>query len=110
MIFWIGFTIMFLNEGFVIMRHVSPFFARQRDKLIDKFGDGWQAFHGVLDYLWVIVVVLGLIFSPNRLLHLFFFKLNLIDIVRRKAIRSILFKEHDKGDSVFLQTRHFRQS
>ncbi len=73
MIFWIGFTIMFLNEGFVIMRHVSPFFARQRDKLIDKFGDGWQAFHGVLDYLWVIVVVLGLIFSPNRLLHLFFF-------------------------------------
>ena len=29
MIFWIGFTLMVLNEGFVMMRHVSPFFDNQ---------------------------------------------------------------------------------
>ena len=37
MIFWIGFTVMFLNEGFVMMRHVSPFFAKLRDKVMKKF-------------------------------------------------------------------------
>ena len=73
MIFWIGFMLMFLNEGFVMMRHVSPFFARQRDKLIERFGDGWQYFHGIVDYLWVIVVVLGFIFSPHRVAHLLVF-------------------------------------
>ena len=65
--------LMFLNEGFVMMRHVSPFFARQRDKLIERFGDGWQYFHGIVDYLWVIVVVLGFIFSPHRGAHLVVF-------------------------------------
>ena len=49
MIFWIGFTIMFLNEGFVMMRHVSPWAAKQRDNLIEKYGDGWQTFHGIVD-------------------------------------------------------------
>ena len=73
MIFWVGFIIMFLNEGFVMMRHVSPFFAEQRDKLIERFGEGWQYFHGLLDYLWVIVVVLGFIFSPHRVAHLVVF-------------------------------------
>ena len=34
MIFWIGFTLMFLNEGFVMMRHVSPLFAQIRDCLL----------------------------------------------------------------------------
>ena len=65
--------LMFLNEGLVMMRHVSPFFARQRDKLIERFGDGWQYFHGIIDYLWVIVVVLGFIFSPHRVAHLIVF-------------------------------------
>ena len=37
MIFWIGFFIMFFNEGFVMMRHVSPWFAKQRDKFIEKY-------------------------------------------------------------------------
>ena len=73
MIFWIGFILMFLNEGFVMMRHVSPFFAEQRDKLIERFGDGWQYFHGIIDYLWVIIVVLGFIFSPHRVAHLVVF-------------------------------------
>ena len=49
MIFWIGFIIMFLNEGFVMMRHVSPWAAKQRDNLIEKYGDGWQTFHGIVD-------------------------------------------------------------
>ena len=57
MIFWIGFIIMFLNEGFVMMRHVSPWAAKQRDNLIEKYGDGWQTFHGIVDYVWVIVVL-----------------------------------------------------
>ena len=38
MIFWLGYTIMFFNEGFVIMRHVSPWFANKRKKLHEKFG------------------------------------------------------------------------
>ena len=44
MIFWIGFTVMVLNEGFVIMRHVSPWFAKRREELISKFGDGFKKF------------------------------------------------------------------
>ncbi len=71
MIFWIGFFVMFFNEGFVMMRHVSPWFGRQRDKFIDKYGANvWYRFHGTLDYIWMIFVGLGLIFYPNRLFHL----------------------------------------
>ena len=73
MIFWIGFTIMFLNEGFVMMRHVSPWAAKQRDNLIEKYGDGWQTFHGIVDYVWVIVTALGFAFSPHRGSHLYVF-------------------------------------
>jgi len=70
MIFWIGFFVMFFNEGFVMMRHVSPWFARQRDKLIHKFGDKvWYRFHGTLDYLWMGLVTLGLVVNDHRLLH-----------------------------------------
>ena len=50
MIFWIGFALMFFNEGFVMMRHVSPWFGKQRDKFIDKYGANvWYRFHGTLD-------------------------------------------------------------
>ena len=39
MIFFIlGYTIMFFNEGFVIMRHVSPWFATKRKQLHNRFG------------------------------------------------------------------------
>ena len=70
MIFWIGFFVMFFNEGFVMMRHVSPWFARQRDKLNHKFGDKvWYRFHGTLDYLWMGLVTLGLVVNDHRLLH-----------------------------------------
>ena len=34
MLFWIGFIVMVLNEGFVIMRHVHPWFARKREALM----------------------------------------------------------------------------
>ena len=71
MIFWIGLFVMFFNEGFVMMRHVSPWFGKQRDKFIDKYGaNGWYRFHGTLDYVWMIFVGLGLIFNPNRLFHI----------------------------------------
>ena len=70
MIFWIGFFVMFFNEGFVMMRHVSPWFGRQRDKIIDKYGaNTWYRFHGTLDYTWMGLVTLGLIVNDNRLFH-----------------------------------------
>ena len=71
MIFWIGFFVMFFNEGFVMMRHVSPWFSKQRDKFINKYGENvWYRFHGTLDYVWMIFVGLGLILYPNRLFHI----------------------------------------
>jgi len=72
MIFFIGFTLMFLNEGFVMMRHVSPLFAQIREELIKDFGDNWQKIHSTLDWLWILFVVLGLIVSQHRGIDLFF--------------------------------------
>ena len=63
---------MFFNEGFVMMRHVSPWCARQRDKFIDKYGaNNWYRFHGTLDYTWIGLVSIGLIINPNRLTHVY---------------------------------------
>ena len=71
MIFWIGFTVMFFNEGFVMMRHVSPWFAKQRDKIMNRLGDKlWWRLHGTLDYTWMGLVGLGLILNTNRLFHI----------------------------------------
>ena len=71
MIFWIGFTLMFLNEGFVMMRHISPFFARLRDKVMKKLGDKlWWRLHGTLDWLWISLVTCGLIVISHRVLHI----------------------------------------
>ena len=71
MIFWIGFTLMFFNEGFVMMRHVSPWFSNQRQKFIDGYGANvWYRFHGTLDYTWIGLVTIGLIVNPNRILHI----------------------------------------
>ena len=62
---------MFFNEGFVMMRHVSPLFARQRDKFIDKYGANvWYRFHGTLDYTWMGLVTIGLIVNSSRILHI----------------------------------------
>ena len=71
MIFWIGFFVMFFNEGFVMMRHVSPWFARRRQGFIDRFGANIRyRFHGTLDYVWMGLVTLGLIVNSNRILHI----------------------------------------
>ena len=71
MIFWIGFFIMFFNEGFVMMRHVSPWFAKKRDNIMKRLGDKmWWRLHGTLDYLWMGLVTLGLIVNTHRLLHI----------------------------------------
>ena len=71
MIFWIGFFVMFFNEGFVMMRHVSPWFARRRQGFIDRFGANvWYRFHGTLDYVWMGLVTLGLIVNSSRILHI----------------------------------------
>ena len=60
MIFWIGFTVMVLNEGFVIMRHVHPWFANKRAELIERLGDKWKKIHGTLDYIWIGGVTIGI--------------------------------------------------
>ena len=73
MIFWIGFTLMVLNEGFVMMRHVSPFFDKLRKKVIKRLGENlWYRLHGTLDYTWIGLVTLGLIVNSDRLVHLYF--------------------------------------
>ena len=61
MIFWLGFTVMVLNEGFVIMRHVHPWFARKREALMAKYGSNWKRFHATLDYVWIGGVGLGIV-------------------------------------------------
>ena len=73
MIFWIGFTLMVLNEGFVMMRHVSPFCDKCRKRVIKRLGENlWYRLHGTLDYTWIGLVTLGLIVNSDRLVHLYF--------------------------------------
>ena len=57
---------MVLNEGFVIMRHVSPWFARRREALIARFGSGFRKFHSTLDWVWLSLVTLGIDIGPTR--------------------------------------------
>ena len=59
-VFWIGFTVMVLNEGFVIMRHVHPWFDNKRDHLIATYGAKWKKFHATLDYVWIGGVTIGI--------------------------------------------------
>ena len=61
MLFWIGFIVMVLNEGFVIMRHVHPWFARKRESLMAKYGSNWKRFHAALDYVWIGGVSIGIL-------------------------------------------------
>ena len=59
--FIIGYLIMFFNEGFVIMRHVSPWFANQRKQLHDRFGrERIKRIHGLTDWTWIILIALGI--------------------------------------------------
>ncbi len=58
--FIIGFTIMFFNETFVILRHVSPWFANKRKQLHNRFGkERIKRIHGFTDWGWVGFIALG---------------------------------------------------
>ena len=50
---------MIFNEGFVMLRHVSPIAAQLRQELIKDWGKQWQQLHSTLDWLWIALVVLG---------------------------------------------------
>ena len=51
---------MIFNEGFVMLRHVSPIAAQLRQELIKDWGDTWQQIHSTLDWLWIVLVALGM--------------------------------------------------
>ena len=58
--FAIGYTIMFFNEGFVILRHVSPWFASKRKQLHERFGrERIKRIHGLTDWTWILLIALG---------------------------------------------------
>ena len=58
--FALGYTIMFLNEGFVILRHVSPWFAHKRKLLHERFGrERIKRIHGLTDWTWILLIALG---------------------------------------------------
>ena len=60
-VFIIGYLIMFFNEGFVIMRHVSPWFATKRKQLHNKFGrERVKRIHGLTDWTWIILLAIGI--------------------------------------------------
>ena len=61
MIFLLGLHVMIFNEGFVMLRHVSPIAAQLRQELIKDWGKQWQQLHSTLDWLWIALVVLGLL-------------------------------------------------
>ena len=53
---------MFFNESFVIMRHISPWFAQKRKQLHNRFGkEKIKRIHGFTDWAWVGFIVLGFI-------------------------------------------------
>ena len=58
-VFFIGLLVMILNEGFVILRHVSPYLAQKRDHLIETYGSKWKKFHGIMDTVWILLIGIG---------------------------------------------------
>ena len=67
MIFLLGLHVMIFNEGFVMLRHVSPIARQLREELIKDWGDTWQQIHSTLDWLWIVLVALGMYLdSGNR--------------------------------------------
>ena len=61
MIFLLGLHVMIFNEGFVMLRHVSPIAAQLRQELIKDWGDQWKQLHSTLDWLWIALVAIGLL-------------------------------------------------
>jgi len=58
--FIIGYSIMVFNEGFVIMRHVHPWFFEKRKQLHEKYGEKRvKKIHGYTDWSWIILISLG---------------------------------------------------
>lgn len=51
---------MIFNEGFVMLRHVSPIAKQLREELIKDWGDRWQQIHSTFDWLWIVLVALGM--------------------------------------------------
>jgi len=65
--FIIGYLIMVVNEGFVILRHVCPWFAKLRSVLHEKFGaQKVKRIHGYTDWSWLILISLGLYLDFER--------------------------------------------
>ena len=65
--FIIGYLIMVVNEGFVILRHVCSWFDRLRSELHEKFGaEKVKRIHGYTDWSWIILVGLGIYLDFER--------------------------------------------
>ena len=60
---------MIFNEGFVMLRHVSPIAAQLRQELIKDWGKQWQQIHSTLDWLWIVLVALGLYLDHGHRWH-----------------------------------------
>ena len=60
---------MIFNEGFVMLRHVSPIAAQLRQELIKDWGSTWQQIHSTLDWLWIVLVALGIYLDNGHRWH-----------------------------------------
>ena len=69
MIFLLGLHVMIFNEGFVMLRHVSPIARQLREELIKDWGDQWQQIHSTLDWLWIVLVALGMYLDHGHRWH-----------------------------------------
>ena len=67
MIFYLGLLVMIFNEGFVILRHVSPYLSQKRDALMKRFGpSGWKKINGTLDVIWMTLVGVGFLLDLDN--------------------------------------------
>ena len=60
---------MIFNEGFVMLRHVSPIAKQLREELIKDWGDRWQQIHSTFDWLWIVLVALGMYLDNGHRWH-----------------------------------------
>lgn len=66
-VFILGYLIMVVNEGFVILRHVCPWFLRLRSELHEKHGAAKvKRIHGFTDWTWIILISIGLYLDFER--------------------------------------------
>ena len=55
-----------MEENHYIKKYIN-----YHDKYVKKYGDNiWYRFHGTLDYVWMGLVICGVIVNSNRLFHL----------------------------------------